>query len=652
MNLRDLNLYFQEIVYHNPSNKKDCVCGVFSYEALNIEETKLGNLYLIGKISNISPKKQKNADFVLNLLSSAIKRDFYSDPNKNTLEALESALQGSNIYLDDFVKKGHKDLIKNLDFTCLAFVKDNIHIGQTGKALAYLFRRGTMTNIARKFINKEKTGQSSKVFSNIASGKLEENDRIFVATEEISEIITSQKVKEMISYPSTEQLYEEIKNKLEQKNNPISCLACLILETRHKPETVIEQEPKLEEKIFGIDLENELKLKVSKIDNKLKEKIKSKFLLNLLEYNAPKYLFMLFLFLALLLSPYLIQKTSYDSKIKNIDNIIKRTNEKIEKSKISLIYQDQFSAKSLLQQANILIANANNIVFDLPNRVKQVSEENIEKVKKDLDLQKNSINNIVNINQLEEIVDLSKNTYSFNPSGILKLKDSLYLYENSSGFLYKMDLETKQPTLIFLSSKDTFKLGAVKDNSIVLLSSPEKIYIYSINDNYNTYLLKPDLQNTFNIKDVAEYNNNLYFLDSENKHILKYSPNETYLNGSIWASDESLINSRSIAIDGNIYVSKENGTIIKFTQGNKIKEFKLNISPEIIKGNQIFTKENMKNLYILDSENKRILAYDKNDDRITQYVSDKFNNLIDLWITDDEKYIYVLDNHLVYKFDI
>src|SRR4030043_1183889 len=94
-----LNLYFREIIYHHLLAKKDSVCGVFSYEALNVEEIGLGNLYIVGKISNLPPKKHKSFDFLLTLLASAIKREFYADHRRTTIEALESALQSANMYL-------------------------------------------------------------------------------------------------------------------------------------------------------------------------------------------------------------------------------------------------------------------------------------------------------------------------------------------------------------------------------------------------------------------------------------------------------------------------------------------------------------------------------------------------------------------------
>src|SRR4030043_1453276 len=227
------NLYFREIIYHHPSAKKDSVCGVFSYEALNVEEVGLGNLYIVGKISNLPPKKHKSFDFLLSLLASAIKREFYADTRKNTLEALESALQSANIYLTDFTKRGHDEWVGNLDFTCLAFSQNNIHIGQTGNMLVYLLRGETLTNIARKFSVGPKTNSPLKTFSNIASGTLEENDKLIITTTDILDIVSAQKIKELLSF-STEKLYDFLKNYLEEqsKNKEASMkyLSCLLLE--------------------------------------------------------------------------------------------------------------------------------------------------------------------------------------------------------------------------------------------------------------------------------------------------------------------------------------------------------------------------------------------------------------------------------------
>ena len=662
-----LNLYFREIVYHNTSAKKDSVCGVFSYEALNVEEAKLGNLYLVGKIYNLPPKKHKNFDFLLSLLASAIKREFYADPRKTTLEALESALQSANIYLADFTKRGHKEWLGNLDFTCLAFSQNNIHIGQTGNMLIYLLRGETLSNIARKFSIPQKPSHPLKTFSNIASGILEENDKLIITTPDILEITSTSKIKELLSNPSTEQLYEFVKEYLEaqskNKESSIRSLACLLLEAKSKLPVAEKKTAPDEEipKITILDLEKLLNSHSDKFNDVLKDKIPpssklSKPINTILKSKIPHYLLSLFLVLVILLSPYFVQKIYYEIKIKQVNNLIKRLNETIAKSELSLVYQDQTKAQALLQQANALMATTDYLLSRLPEMAKERPSQAIQTIQEDLDNQQNSINNVVNIDEPEEIADLSKNSFSFNPQGILKLENFLYFYELNSGFLYKINLDNiEDHVLVFLSSKDTFKLGTVRDNALILLPNPEKIYIYGKNDNYNTYLLKPSLENTLNIKSMTNYENNLYFLDTAKLNILKYTPQESVLNGSKWLvkdSDPELADAQSLAIDGSIYVSKADGIIIEYKQGKKAREIKPKVSPPLTNGGQLFTDGQMKNLYILDPTNKRIIALNKKDDFTIQYISDKFDSLKDFWVNFDEKTIYVLNGLRIYKINL
>ena len=642
----NLNLYFREIVYHNPLGKKDSVCGVFSYEALNVEEAKLGNLYLIGKISNFSPKKHKNSEFLLSVLTSVIKREFYAHPQKNTLEALESALQSANIYLEDFAKKGHKEWIGNLDFACLVFSQNIIHISQTGNMIFYLYRKGTMSNVAKKFLNNNDKSKSLKIFSNIASGDLEENDKIIIASADLLEIMPVLKIKELISYPSTEQLYEFIKGKLKDKKTAPNSLACLILEAKTKIPIIGKKILPRKEipKQTEINLEKVLISKLEKTP--------------LIKYKIPIYLITLFLFFSIILAPYLIQKLGYEIKIGKINNFIVRAKEIVNKSELALVYQNHFQAQTLLQQADNLLTNAISLINQLPEEVQKKPEKGLQSVQQTLNIQKNSINNVINISQPEEIADLSKNTFTFNPSGVLKLENYLFLYEITSGFIYKINLDDLKPTLVFLSSKDTFKLGAMKENAIIFLSDPEKIYVYDKNDHYDTYLLKPNLGSTLYVKDMALYSDSLYFLDTEKLDILKYVPQENSLNGSGWLNDppaggkEDLIDAQSIAIDGSVYITKADGTIIEFVSGKKVKEFKPNISPEFTKGHQIFTQPNMKNLYLLDPQFNRIISINKQDNMAIQYVSNYFDSLTDFWVSADEKTIYILNGLKVYRIDI
>ncbi|MDP2934531.1 MAG: hypothetical protein Q8N59_02085 [bacterium] len=668
---QNLKLYFREIVYHNPSTKKKSVCGVFSYEALTAEEMQLGNLYLVGKISDIPVKKHKSFDFLLNLLASAIKRDFHANTKKNVIEAMESALQGANIYLTDFTKRGHREWIGNLDFTCLAFSQNNIHIGQTGNMLVYLLRQNTITNIAKKFSILQKN-EPIKTFSNIASGTLEEGDKLIISTNDILNLVSQQKIKEMNMNSGSEEFYDFLKESLENqtRNNknkkdserePISSMACLILDAETKPPQKEKRAPKKEKtEIVGIDLQKLTNSYLIKTNNLLKTDLAkpgSSRLINFLsKYSIVNYLLALFVVFSLLLSPYVFQKIGYETKINKIENLAERIKTLTGKSEIALAYQDQATAQSLLQQADALTSDIDSVLAELPPAVKEKAFNGFQKIKEDLNLQQNSINNVVIITNLEEITDLAKSTYTFNPQGMLLLENTIYLYEITSGFINKINLDNPaSPTLVFVSSKDTFKLGAVRENSLFLLSNPEKIYVYGKNDNYNTYLIKPNLENTLNIKDMTNYNNNIYFLDTAKQTILKYSPEETLLNGSNWLkknSDPELGDAQSFAVDGSVFVSKANGLILEYVQGQKSREIKPQISPAINNGTKLFTNDRMKNLYALDPTNKRIISINKKDNFTVQYVSENFDSLKSFWVSDNEKTIFLLNGSKIYKIEI
>jgi hypothetical protein len=584
-----------------------------------------------------------------------IKREFYSNHQRTSLEALESALQSANIYLSDFVKKGHNEWIGNLHFACLCFYRNNIHVAQTGNMVVQLFRNGTLSNISKKFQNQEKP-EPIKTFSNLASGRIEHGDKIIAATYDISDILSLQKTKELISYQTTDKLYHYIKDNLS-----VPSLACLILEAGVQLPQEPEKEEVFETEKVAIEItfnfREILDLNIEKINKLIRNQITfpNRITTFILKHHIVKYLAVLFLFFAIILSPFLIEKISSDIKIRKMDHLIQRAQENVERSELSSIYQNQSEARAFLKQSELLLENADLLFNSLPEKAQERVLPDLQSIQNFLDRQRNNLNNVVNVIEVERIADLSKNNYNFNPLGLLKLENLLYLYELTSGFVYKIDLIDNSSELVFLSSKDTFKLGTATDTEILLLANPSRVSTYNINENYNICLLKPNLENTLNIKDMVSYDENLFFLDIQKMNIFKYSRTQDILNGAEWiikGPTDELKDAVSLAVDGDVFVSKENGIIIHYSQGKKVKEIKLDISPRLSQAGQIFTSANMKNLYILDSLNSRIISYNKKDGLIKQYAISELSNLKDLWVTSDEKSIYLLNGLEICKIEI
>jgi hypothetical protein len=127
------------------------------------------------------------------------------------------------------------------------------------------------------------------------------------------------------------------------------------------------------------------------------------------------------------------------------------------------------------------------------------------------------------------------------------------------------------------------------------------------------------------------------------------------LNGSQWiikGPTDELKDAVSLAVDGDVFVALGNGTIIQYSQGKKLKEIKPDITPVLSKAGQIFTSIGLKNLYVLDSSNNRIISINKKDGLIKQYAVSELSNLRDLWVDSNENTIYLLNGSEVYKIAI
>lgn len=232
----NLQLYFKELIKSEQfsslaQRKPDYVCDLFVYEPMNIEEAHLGTLFMLGKIEHIPKNKYRNFDFLLNLLISVIKREFYSNYKRPTSEALEASLNKANLYLADFTEKGNIEWIGNFSFICGAFSKNNLYITQVGTSIIKLFRGTSINNIDNKFPTPKKF-HPLKTFGNIASGTLIDGDKVFLSFKDALNIVPIVNLKN-IAKGNCNQIIDEIKKIIEKRLDK-SPMLCLVLEFKKR----------------------------------------------------------------------------------------------------------------------------------------------------------------------------------------------------------------------------------------------------------------------------------------------------------------------------------------------------------------------------------------------------------------------------------
>jgi len=237
----------------------------------------------------------------------------------------------------------------------------------------------------------------------------------------------------------------------------------------------------------------------------------------------------------------------------------------------------------------------------------------------------------------------------FLPTKILRLDEAIYALSPASQDLYKIS-ESKNSDVTRIPQN--FDLAQSTNDSILFFKKPNTLIILK-----NGVFLVPitllPYSTATDFSDFATFYSNLYFLDKVHNEIIKYP----YIKNLIWDSPivwlnsatKKLTNPISMTANGNIWTINSNYEIDSYYNGVWQETLKINATPALQKPSKILSIPETSNLYILDPLQKRILITSKFGEVKKQIFSEKFNNLLDFAVSQDGKFIYLLNNLQIYK---
>ncbi len=234
-------------------DQKKAFADSFIFEPENIEEQALGNLYVVGEVTNFS----ESSSYLINLLISIVKREYYSNFRRSPLDSLEAALHKANSTLADFAEQGNIEWINNLNITIAVLKDQELHFGQTGHCCVLLVRNKEIANI-NQGLPPEQTSSHLKTFANIASGQIEAGDQLIFATESFLDIISETEIKN-ISELNFEEKIKKLENIVKANKDLAGSASVIILKISEEPKTAEKfNRIRIAENIkapFGIDEE-------------------------------------------------------------------------------------------------------------------------------------------------------------------------------------------------------------------------------------------------------------------------------------------------------------------------------------------------------------------------------------------------------------
>ncbi|MFA5061884.1 MAG: hypothetical protein WC526_01945 [Patescibacteria group bacterium] len=198
-----------------------------------------------------------------------------------------------------------------------------------------------------------------------------------------------------------------------------------------------------------------------------------------------------------------------------------------------------------------------------------------------------------------------------------------------------------------------FTAGTVpKENDYALLLADNKLAQYNPTDNSVKFIDVSYPNTNVDIKNIMIYNRRLYSLDTANNQIYRHDSIKTgFGRGTNWIKDAgvNLAAGIDLATDGDMFVLESNGTIDKFTSGQKQPYTVSGLDPALDHADEIYTYTDLTYNYILDSQNKRIIILDKTGQLIKQITANEFVKPTGMIVDEAKNVIYVVDSEKLYK---
>ena len=242
--------------------------------------------------------------------------------------------------------------------------------------------------------------------------------------------------------------------------------------------------------------------------------------------------------------------------------------------------------------------------------------------------------------ETELFVDLSLLSSGFVGNFIASSDETVYILDSTGEKVVGIDIDSKRSEVVAGPVQVDEAKGVTAYSDRIFVSEPEGIFEVG-------GARKKIIENEWGSEALIHaYAGNIYVLDKNNSSILRYAGvEENFSSKKDWLADEvdtDLSGANCWVIDGAVWILTNLGDILKFNLGNLVNFSLSGVFPELANPKAIYTDEELSYLYILDTDNKRVVVVSKDGEYKAQYVADGISEAKNLVISEEEKKIILL----------
>lgn len=605
----------------------------------------------------------------------AVLRHALLETEGDAAERLDSCLKELNGLLKGFIVSHAVDEVHML----LAIVDADrtLHVSHAGRAEAYLVRKGLASQITEY-----SPGKPVQAFVHIASGRLEGGDGVLCSTQRLLRAITPAQLTNMVQHEG--KVLSAIEHSLEAEREHAS-LALLtvakgaraeeqdVVVPRRTPARSRRGEQTLsvfassasaarnlldlgKRVLAGVRVRGTRPKGIALPWDRLRSVLTS-FTRDLADPKRKKRAHMLLLagalavFLGIWATTHLLT-TSQRSKTKaELQELMTQINEEIQTAENRRIIGDIDSANAVLRRAE--------------DRAKQVMDNESGLFRMEaLDLldtirsKQEGLNNVIRLSP-RVVANIASEAPEATIRGLIGVGEGEFLAYDQHD-LYRVVLNAVEDAKRAADGSDVIVGGTwlSRFSTSAFLTSGHTLV--EVADGQVTATKTDDPAGWVSGIDIEGYLRYLYVLSPENKQIYKYERQTARYGAPVgYNVNGDLTGALDMAIDGNVYVLKEGGTVLKLFRG-EAQPFSVRRAPDgVLAGATKLFKVGSGNFYFLDPSRKRVIVTADSGPTgesgyVRQYVleGDQVGTLTDLYVDPEQTRLFVSDEKRIYAIDI
>lgn len=254
---------FEVLAVKNPEIKP--FINIFQIEGQNIQQQKLGKIFGVIQVDDNS----ENSEYLPNLLTQILKKEYFKNKNKKCGESFEIALHKLNLALTELTQHEIVKWINNLNAVIGVICNNEIHFTQIGQGCLVFLKDGKVNKINSENDPSEEY-HPMKTFSSVSTGKLKIGDKLIFTIQKTFQTILEDELRRHYKTFNSDEFDNIISSTL--RNEALET-GMVVVNIKDQEETVLESSSSETEEAPREDLNFFGEIKNKKISSKINKNI-------------------------------------------------------------------------------------------------------------------------------------------------------------------------------------------------------------------------------------------------------------------------------------------------------------------------------------------------------------------------------------------